>query len=64
MSRHQHHHHNKDSQQEPRAKPFHRSWLFIVAVILMLIGIVAYVLSIDESVDSIPVPVESATSAP
>lgn len=60
MSRHQHHHHNKDSHSETRVKPFHRSWLFIVAVILMLIGIAAYVLSIDESVDSIPVPVESS----
>ncbi|GAT33882.1 hypothetical protein TSACC_22302 [Terrimicrobium sacchariphilum] len=56
MSRHQHHHHGKPRQQESRATPFHRDKRLIAAVVLMLIGILVYVLTMDESVEPVPAP--------
>lgn len=55
MSRHQHHHHNKSHpHQEPRPKPLYKRKLFVLAVILMLIGMVVYVVTMDESVEVTP----------
>lgn len=58
MSRHQHHPHhphNENSSVHPR-KSFHRDWRFIVAVILMLIAIIVYVMTLDDSVVPVPTP--------
>ncbi len=64
MSRHQHHHHNPHHQSEARPQPFHRSKWFIIAVILMFIGMIVYVLTMDESVVPAPVPVNPAATSP
>ena len=55
MSRHQHHHRNKNSPgnvSEGKRNP--RSWMFVVAVILMLIAMGVYVLTLDDSVVTEP----------
>lgn len=51
MSHHHHHHHRKSSQQESSGPtPFFRKrWVFVVAVILMLIAMAVYVLTLDDS---------------
>ncbi|HRJ72179.1 MAG TPA: hypothetical protein PLS03_08130 [Terrimicrobiaceae bacterium] len=55
MSRHQHHHHNQHHpHQEARRKPLYKHKLFVLAVILMLIGMLVYVLTMDESVEVTP----------
>ena len=50
MSRHQHHpsHH---SHSTPSKKKFYNDWRLIVAVILMLIAMITYVLTMDESLE-------------
>lgn len=64
MSRHQHHHHNEHRHHEAKPKPFHRSKWFIIAVVLMLIGMIVYVLTMDESVVAVPAIEQPATTAP
>ena len=52
MGHHHHHHpHRKSSQQESSGPtPFFRKrWVFVVAVILMLIAMRVYVLTLDDS---------------
>jgi hypothetical protein len=48
MTDHHHgsHHHHGDA---PASKPFHKDWRLWLAVILMLIGMGAYIVSLDES---------------
>ena len=62
MSRHQHHHHNPHRHQDAKPKPFHRNKWFIIAVILMLIGMFIYVLTMDESV--VPISADPAVTTP
>lgn len=66
MSHHHHHHHqNKHCQCSPEtvSKPTYRNKWFIFAAILMLIGMIVYVLTLDESVIPEVVPdVPSATT--
>lgn len=64
MSRHQHHHHNPHHQQQPvrKSKAFHRDWRFITAVILMVIGIIVYVMTMD--LGGTPAVAPDATVAP
>lgn len=50
MSRHQHHPHNPHHEPGQPKKKIHQSWIFIVAVILMLIAMAVYVLTMNESV--------------
>ena len=52
MSRHQHHHHHHGPQEQSgtgNRGVFFRDKRFVVAVILMLIGIMVYVMTMDES---------------
>lgn len=52
MSRHQHHHHNKHHPKEaPRARKLHQSPWLIIGVVLMLLAMVVYVFTMDESVE-------------
>lgn len=65
MSRHQHHkshpqHHSSGSS--PRRKTFYRDWKFIVAVVLMLIGMFVYVFSMDESIVPVEMPIAPVTA--
>ena len=58
MSRH-HHHQNHPHHPQQNSSPknaFHRGWLFVVAIILMLIAMGVYMLTLDESV--VPEPGE------
>ncbi len=50
MSRHQHHKHNPHHESSRPKKKLHQNWIFIVGVILMLIAMVVYVLTMDESI--------------
>ena len=54
------HHHNAG----PPKKKFHQSWQFIVAVVLMLAAIIAYVLSLDDRIVPGPAPAASPAVAP
>jgi hypothetical protein len=51
------HHHNAGP------KKFHQSWQFIVAVVLMLAAIIAYVLSQDDRIVPGPAPAVSPAAA-
>lgn len=52
MSDHDHAHHHAGhghGHNHPRKKPFHKDWRLWVVVALMLLAIVVYILTIDES---------------
>ncbi len=62
---HEHHHseHKHHEHQPPRKRPIHhdwRFWVFSVAVVLMLVAMVFYVMTDDESLapggEAQPVP--------
>jgi len=44
------HHHAGHGHDGPRKKPFHKDWRLWVVVALMLLGIIVYILTLDESV--------------
>lgn len=53
MSEHHHSHHHAGhghGHGHPARKPFHKDWRLWAVVALMLLGIVVYVLTLDESV--------------
>jgi hypothetical protein len=52
MSHREHHHHTTGLPK----KKLHQDWRVIVAVILMLVSMVIYVVTLDESVVPGPVP--------
>jgi len=47
---HAHHHHAGHDHDRPRKRPFHKDWRLWVVVGLMLVGIIVYILTLDESV--------------
>jgi hypothetical protein len=47
---HAHHHHAGHEHDHPRKKPFHKDWRLWVVVALMLVGIIVYILTLDERV--------------
>jgi hypothetical protein len=50
MAEHHHsHHHDKHAHDGPRKRPIHKDWRLWVVVVLMLLGIVIYILTFDES---------------
>ena len=65
MSRHQHHHHNHPHSSSPaKPKGIHKNPWLIAGVVLMLIAMVVYVMTMDESVEPAVVPAAPVTAAP
>lgn len=54
------HHHGTDFPK----KKLHQDWRFIVAVVLMLIAIVAYVLTLDDRMVPGPAPANPPATTP
>ena len=46
---HGHDHHTGHSHDHPRKRSFHKDWRLWVVVVLMLLGMVVYILTLDES---------------
>ena len=53
-----------DHETKYTRKKLHQDWRFIIAVVLMLIAIVAYVLTLDDRVAPGPAPVSPPATAP
>lgn len=64
MSRHQHHHrpHKSSPEVGSSKKKLYRHWLFVLGVILMILAMLVYVLTMDDSIVPAPgeMPVEQA----
>lgn len=63
---HEHHEHGHDHHQAHRPKALHKDWRAWVAVGLMLAAMLAYVLTMDESLQpgALPEPTMPADAAP
>jgi len=53
-----------DHETKYTRKKLHQDWRFIVAVVLMLIAIVAYVMTLDDRMVPGPAPASPAATAP
>jgi hypothetical protein len=53
-----------DHETKYTRKRLHQDWRFIVAVVLMLIAIIAYVMTLDETMVTVPAPASPAATAP
>jgi len=53
-----------DHETKYTKKKLHQDWRFIVAVVLMLIAIAAYVMSLDEAMVPGQAPTAPAATAP
>ena len=54
-SSHHESHENSDEQNEaPRTRPIHHSWIFWVAVVLVLVAMLTYVFTMDLATRPVP----------
>jgi len=53
-----------DHETKYTRKKLHQDWRFIVAVVLMLIAIIAYVMTLDDRLVPGPAPVSPSATAP
>ena len=55
MTQHSHkhseiHRHTRAAEDESRTKKFHKDWRVWLAVVIMLVAIIVYVLTLDDSI--------------
>ena len=53
-SHHESHEATDDQTDEPRTRPIHHSWIFWVAVVLVIVAMLTYVFTLDLATRPVP----------